>query len=194
MSGGVKGAAFREFCGWLRGELGGDALRPILERLPLEHRRVFDPQHPKLGILAATWYPGATLHAFLDSIAIDRSDAEMARIATDGARGALEATLTGVHRAVLRVVGSPDLHARFAQRLWDVYYEEGVVTSERSGPREQLIRYSKWESHHPTLCQITTASDLTVFSLMGLAGVSVSQVSCIRRGAADCAHVVRWQR
>jgi hypothetical protein len=194
MAGRIKGAVFREYIGWLGAALGPRALDEIVARMPVEHRRVFDASHPRLGILAATWYPAGVLHAFLDAIAVGRSDAEVARIATEGSRGALEATLTGVHRALLRVVASPGLHARFAQRLWDTYYEEGIVTSECVSPSEQVIRYRDWKSHHPMLCRITTASDLTVFSLMGLSNVSVEQLCCIREGAPDCAHVVRWTR
>ena len=56
----------------------------------------------------------------------------------------------------------------------------------------QRIAYRKWRSHHPSLCRITTASDLVVFPLMGLRDVHVSQLSCIANGDGECAHLVEW--
>jgi hypothetical protein len=150
------------------------------------------PGKPYLGILAASWYDASAVHGFLDALAHGRRETELTRLVTEGARGALEATLTGVHRAILRVVASPDLHARFAQHLWNTYYEDGEVVSERVGAGSQRIAYRKWRSHHPLLCRITTASDLVVFPLMGLANVRVAQLGCIVSGDGECAHSVTW--
>jgi hypothetical protein len=192
MAGRIKGAVFREYVGWLARDLGQPELEKIAAHVGGEARRVFVPGKPHLGILAASWYETSAVHGFLDALAQDRSDAEIARLVTEGARGALEVTLTGVHRAILRVVASPDLHARFAQHLWNTYYEDGVVISEREGPSSQRIAYRQWRSHHPLLCRITTASDLVVFPLMGLPDVRVTQLSCIQDGDGDCTHRVEW--
>lgn len=192
MSGRIKGAAFREYMGWLRARIGDAELVRVVGRMPKEHASIFTLGHPQLGVLSGSWYEGASVHAFLDELSRGRSDDEVARLARDGAVAALEATLTGVHKALLRVVGSPELHARFSQRLWNTYYEEGLVRSVRVAPRRQRIAYGAWRSHHPFLCQLTTSSDLVVFSLMGLQDVRVAQDTCIDRGDPDCAHFVDW--
>ena len=192
MAGRIKGAVFREYVGWLARDLGQPELEKIVARVSGETRRAFVPGKPYLGILAASWYEAGAVHGFLDALAQGRSDTEMTRLVTEGARGALEVTLTGVHRAILRVVASPDLHARFAQHLWNTYYEDGEVVSVRSSPSSQRIGYRKWRSHHPLLCRITTASDLVVFPLMGLSDVRVSQLGCVASGDGECAHLVEW--
>lgn len=192
MTGRIKGAAFREFVAWLAREFGQAELDRIVARIPERERRVFAAGQPSLGVLAGGWYDAAAVHAFLDALASGRDRRELDRLCTEGARAALESTLTGVHRAVLRVVGSPELHARFAQRLWNTHYEDGEVVSERVGGAAQRIAYRQWRSHHGLLCRVTTASDLVVFPLMGLSNVRVSQLSCIDRGGDTCAHLVEW--
>ncbi len=192
MSGRIKGAAFREFIGWLRGELGGDALDALVARMPPAHAKALQPGHPHLGVLAATWYDAPMLHSFLDELARGRTRAEQARLATEGSRAALSATLGGIHRALLRVVGSPELHARFAQKLWETYYDSGRVTSERVARTQQKITYRAWRAHHPFLCAVTTASDLVIFAAMGLGDVRVAQLSCVSEGGEACAHSVEW--
>lgn len=188
----IKGAAFREFVGWLARELGQDELDRVVARMPDREQRMFVPGQASLGVLAASWYDARAVHAFLDGLAAGRSPGELDRLCTEGARGALEITLTGVHRAALRVVGSPELHALFAQRLWNTYYEDGEVTSERVGRTSQQISYRRWRSHHALLCKVTTASDLVVFPLMGLSRVRVTQLCCVDLGGDTCAHRVEW--
>lgn len=125
----IKGAAFREMIAWLGRDLGQAELDAIATRVPSPHRQAFERGSPQLGILAASWYEAGTVHALLEAMTIGRSEREVQRIVDDGTRAMIETTLTGVHRAILRVVGSPDLHARFGQRLWSTYYEDGRVTS-----------------------------------------------------------------
>jgi hypothetical protein len=188
----IKGAAFREFIAWMGEHEGRDALTELVASMPSRHRAAFRPGEPALGVLASSWYDADAVHAFLDALARGRSKAEVEQLAREGAIAALARTMTGVHKAVLRVVGSPELHARFAQRLWSTYYEDGIVKSVRVGPSRQRISYEKWRSHHALLCQITTASDLVVFPQMGLRGVTVTQETCIERGDFDCGHFVDW--
>jgi hypothetical protein len=188
----IKGAAFREFIAWLGETYGKQELERVVRHIPDQKRASFRLDEPTLGVLASSWYEASVVHAFLDALAVGRSDDEVDRIATRGSIAALERTLSGVHRALLRVVGSPDLHARFAQRLWSTYYTDGVVRSTRVAPTRQRIAFSQWRSHHPTLCKITTASDRVIFPSMGLRGVSVTQDTCVVRGDPDCAHFVDW--
>lgn len=145
------------------------------------------------GVLASGWYNADDIHLLLDAIVRGRTEAEVQRIVTAGIQVALTRTLTGLHRTLMRVVGSPKLHARFAQRLWSTYYDTGQVQSVCVNEHTQSITYTGWTSHHPVLCAMTTASDAVIFPLMGLSGVTVSQVSCVLDGAPGCTHLVEWQ-
>ena len=158
------------------------------------YARVFDTSSPTLGILAATWYDAVVVQAFLDGLTVGMPPRERKRLAYAASQGAMSATLGGVHRALLRAAGTPDLHARFAQRLWDTYYSDGKVGVRRVGPTESRVAHVNWSAHHPFLCDVTAASDLVIYAAMGLRNVTVDQVSCVTNGDGDCAHVVRWRR
>lgn len=188
----IKGAALRELFTWLRRELGSDRLTSIVDGLPHDDRVLFDLASPTLGMLAATWYRKEPVHALLDAFTAGLPRTERRRLAYDAAAASLSVTLGGVHKALLRVVGSPELHARFAQRLWDVHYSDGTVQVDRVGKTEVRVGYSSWTGHHPFICDANVASDLTIFPAMGLRNVTVEQDTCVEHGHDDCAHFVRW--
>lgn len=192
-AGRVKGAAFREAALWLREELGPDALRAAIETVPPEHLKLFDPDSPTLGILAATWYPSEAASAFLDSIFGGMPPNREKAMVYAATQAALGVTLTGVHRAVMRVVGSPDRHVRFAQILWKTHFDTGRVKVTRLEPRTSRIAYSDWSGHGRILCMMCAASDLVIYSVMGCEGVEVEREGCIDTGQAICSHLVRWR-
>lgn len=190
----IKGAGFREVVAWLRREKGGAPIDAALTRLEPGQARAFDATSPTLGILAATWYDGRVVQAFFDAYTQGSSPKETRSLAYAASRGAMSATFRGVHRALLRVAGSPELHARFAQRLWDTYYSDGRVRVQRVGPTESRVAHRDWSAHNPFLCDCTAASDLVIYPAMGLQDVTVEQVTCVHDGDVDCAHIVRWKR
>jgi hypothetical protein len=192
LNGRVKGAAFRESALWLREQLGADALRSAIECVPPEHLRLFDADSPTLGILAATWYPAEAASAFLNAIFAGMPREREQEMVTAATQAALGVTLTGVHRAVMRVVGNPDRHVRFAQLLWNTHFDTGQVRVERLQPRKSRIAYSDWSGHGRILCMMCAASDLVIYSVMGCEGVEVERESCIDRGQAFCSHLVTW--
>jgi hypothetical protein len=190
----IKGAALREFLEWYRATFGEDDLRHRLAGAPTLHSLPnLDLGVVGCGVLASGWYGADDIHVLLDAIARGRTETEVRQLVTAGAQAALTRTLTGLHRTVMRVVGSPKLHARFAQRLWSTYYDTGRVQSVCVNEHTQSITYTDWTSHHPVLCTMTTASDSVIFPLMGLSGVTVSHVSCVLDGAPGCTHLVEWQ-
>jgi hypothetical protein len=190
----IKGAALREFLEWYRTTLGEDDLRHRLARAPrLNSLPNLDIGLVGCGVLASGWYEARDIHLVLDAIARGRTETEVRRIVTTGTEAALTRTLTGLHRTLMRVVASPQLHARFAQRLWSTYYDTGQVQSVCVNDHTQSITYTGWTSHHPVLCTMTTASDAVIFPLMGLSGVTVSAVSCVLDGSPGCTHLVEWR-
>jgi len=190
----IKGAAVREFLEWYRTTLGeADLNRRLAEAPTLKSLPNLDLGLHGCGVLASGWYDAHDVHVLLDAIVRGRTETEVQQIISAGIKAALTRTLTGLHRTVMRVVGSPKLHARFGQRLWSTYYETGRVQSVCVNEHTQSITYTDWTSHHPVLCAMTTASDAVIFPLMGLSGVTVSQVSCVLEGAPGCTHLVEWK-
>ena len=188
----VKGVALRNFVEWLRADLGPAEMGAVFARLSKAHREQLDPEHAALGILASSWYSAPLVHDLLEALAADREAAELERFVSEGTHFALQRSLTTVHRAILRIVGSPSRHARFCQNLWRTYYDHGRVESVVQGPGRQLITYYDWEAHQALLCRMTTRSDVTIFSLMGLRDVAARQISYVDEGADGCAHEVTW--
>lgn len=190
----IKGAALREFLEWYRTAFGeGDMRRRLAETPTLASLPNLDMGIAGCGVLASGWYDADDIHLLLDGIVRGRTETEIQQIVNSGTEAALTRTLTGLHRTLMRVVGSPPLHARFSQRLWSTYYDTGRVQSVCVNQHTQSITYTGWTSHHPVLCAMTTASDAVIFPLMGLSGVTVSAVSCVNDGAPGCTHLVEWQ-
>jgi hypothetical protein len=182
----------REFVIWMRRELGPARSRAVVEGMPADFRSGLDPDADAFGLLASAWYSGEFTASFLESCVRGMGRAEMQRFAHAGSVAALNVTLRGVHRALLRMVMSPDLHRRFAQRLWDGHFDGGRVVVTPAGGRCVEVAYWDWPAHHRVLCEMCTASDLVIYGAMGLADVTSVTTACVSEGDARCAHLVRW--
>jgi hypothetical protein len=182
----------REFTIWMRRELGPDTAKAIVNDLPPEFRAVIDPDSEAFGVLASAWYSGEFTTALMDRAVQGMSHAEMREFAHRGSMAALNVTLRGVHRALLRMVMSPDLHRRFAQRLWDAHFDGGRVVVTPIDARSVEVAYWEWPAHHRVLCEMCTASDLVIYGAMGLKDVTSVTTACVADGAERCAHVVGW--
>lgn len=182
----------REFTIWMRRELGPAAAKAIIADLAPELRAVIDSDSEAFGVLASAWYSGEFTSALMERATQGMSHDEMREFAHRGAIAALNVTLRGVHRALLRMVMSPDLHRRFAQRLWDAHFDGGRVVVTPLDAHSVEVAYWEWPAHHRMLCEMCTASDLVIYGAMGLEDVTSVTTACVSDGAARCAHVVRW--
>ena len=188
----IKGAAIRAFLEWYRAEFGDIDLINRMRGVRLGSLISFDPTATGCGVLASGWYAAEDVHAILGAIVGDRDEASVAELVDTGVRRSLSQTLTGLHRALVRVVATPSLHARFSQKLWSTYYDTGVVESVCIAEDVQSVSYLGWTSHHPILCAMTAASDAVIFPMMGLSNVRVRRTACVDQGASECTHIVRW--
>lgn len=188
----IKGAALVEFMRFVRRDFGDDLVRSFLTALPAAHRPMFDLDRPSLGILPSTWYPAEPIHMLLDRLCEGRSVAQRHELAIAASEATLAATMNGVHRAIMRMIATPKLHARFSQVLWNAYFDNGVVEAEVIDATTH--RYSKrdWSSHHPLLCDMIGFASLPLFRMMGCRKVEVIPGKCVATGAPACTHMVRW--
>jgi hypothetical protein len=189
----VKGAAVREMIVWLRGRLGAEQMRQAFASLPPALSESFDIDQESFGILPHAWYPAEATNAFMAALTQGMPRSVAQKLAYEGSQAALTVTLSGVHRAVLRMIGSPELHARLASTLWNVHFSTGRVHVERVGKTQVHVIYSDWHGHGRFACDMCTASDLVIYGAMGLRDVGVHQLRCVDDGAADCAHAVTWR-
>ena len=105
----------------------------------------------------------------------------------------MSATLSGVHRAVFRVVGSPALMRDHGQPLWERQFDTGRVRITDLGPGEQRHEYHDWLAHHPLLCRITFSCVAPMFRAMGVREPSVHLERCCADGGSYCSALVRWR-
>lgn len=194
MAGRIKGVAIREFLAYLREELGDEAVIAAMRTFSAEDQTLIDLSHPHLGFLGGSWYEARLVGGFMDALIETGGLTKRTqdRLAEGGTRRTLSRNLNGIHRAILRIVGTPERHARFAQRLWDTYFGEGTIESTSVGDRKQQIRYFGWDGHHPWLCGTLSTASVVLYEHMGLQGVQVRRLGCISTGNRDCSHELTW--
>lgn len=186
----IKGAIVREFFSWYQTEVGEGTFAERFKGVG----GTLNAREKGCGVLASKWYNITDIHPYLDAMKRVHPGDELERVVRRGTHASLTKTLTTLHRALIRGVASPFLHARFAQVLWSAHYDTGRVRSERIGKTEQKISYRAWGAHHPVLCLMTSISDEVIFPMMGLRGVQVTQTACVARGESACTHHVTWVR
>lgn len=187
-SGRIKGAIIREFVCWYEEYVGRST---FVGRFEGPHN-ILDSDSKAGGILASKWYDAPDIHRLLDVLVDVHSARELPELIREGTRAAASKTFGTLHRALIRGVGNPFLHSRFAQVLWSANYDTGELQSERIGKLEQRVTITDWPSHHPVLCLITREIDSVLFPIMGLRDVEVRGVSCVSEDAPACAHSISW--
>lgn len=177
---------------FVRTHFGDDLVRSFLTTLPAEHRSSFDLDRPSLGILPSTWYPAEPIHMLLDRLCEGRSVQQRRELAIAASEATLAAMLNGVRRAIMRMIATPKLHARFSQVLWNAYFDNGVVEAEEIDATTHRYLERDWSSHHALLCDMIGFASLPLFRIMGFRKVEVIPERCVNDGAPACTHLVRW--
>ena len=86
---------------------------------------------------------------------------------------------------------TPERHARYAQKIWNQYYNTGIVTGEMRDACHSEQMVTDWEGHHPLLCELSLSS-LTVFhEHMGCKNVRVRRTSCVLDSRMSAARLRR---
>jgi hypothetical protein len=189
----IKGAALGEFVRWYAGTRSLDELRQVIAGLPADARSWFDAESPTLGVLASTWYPMFAVHALLDRMTAGMAPAQRQAFATEGGTVIMKRTLSGLYRALFRVISSPDRYPRMAGKVWTQYYRSGrfIVTNE--APGTAISRIMDWTSHHPVLCDMNWAAGRVIYETMGCQAVTVTRDACLDAGDPECRFTMRWR-
>ncbi|MFW6197365.1 MAG: hypothetical protein ACOC5B_00740 [Myxococcota bacterium] len=190
---GIKGTAIREFLAWYARTRGETTVRRVIEDLPRDVRSWFDPEHEALGVLASTWYPARAIHALLDAMTTGMTVDERERFAAEGGETVMRNTLSGIYRALFRVIANPDRYAKMAPKVWHTYYRSGQLTVERPGEGRAVSHIRDWGSHHPVICEMHRAAARVIYEGMGCRDVSVTREACVSRGDDECRFATRWR-
>jgi hypothetical protein len=62
--------------------------------------------------------------------------------------------VSGVYRALFRLVAAPPLLEANAQRVWRTYVDEAMLVVSLRGAGQFEARVRGWSRHHPAVCRI----------------------------------------
>jgi hypothetical protein len=189
----VKGLVIREVLRFLKDEVGGARVVELMRGMPPEWVGRLDLSAEGLGMLPATWYPMSMIHALLDGLLVGIDPCDRSSAARGAARAVTAATLQGVHKNFFDLFGTPELYARYAQKVWGTYFDRGAFEVEFQGPKRVTAVVRDWSGHHIFLCETFIEVTGLTFEKMGLKDVRAARVSCVSGGAAACTAVVAWE-
>ena len=187
----VKGLVVKEFVKWYEETRGRDATLRAYRRLPVELQVHLDPQRDTFGLLASTWYPVSVVTGMLETIMLGLDHGARASLLRDGIQHAISTTLTGVYRVLFQTLVTPERHAKYAQKIWNQYYNTGTVVGEMRDECHSEQTVTDWQGHHPLLCELSLSS-LTLFhEHMGCKNVRVRRTSCVLDARVSAARLRR---
>jgi hypothetical protein len=187
----IKGLVFKEFVKWYEESRGRERTLRAYDSLPEELRDHLDPQREHFGLLASTWYPASIVSGMLEAITFGLAPDERAALLRDGVHHAIGVTLTGVYKVLFQTLVTPERHAKYAQKIWNQYYNTGTVVGEMLEANRSQQIVTDWPGHHPLLCELSISS-LTVFhEHMGCKNVRVRRTSCVLDARLSARHARR---
>lgn len=188
----IKGAAFREFLNFYAVRNGESALREAADRMTPEWRALVDPERSVLGIIASEWYPAPLVHSLLDALTASLSREQKAELADAAARAIMSRMLRGVYKTLFQLMATPARYQRFGPKLWDAYYDSGEFRIDMPDEKTAVCMVTKWNGHHPFICDLNCAAAVPVYEMMGCASVRVIRTECVALGSARCEFVTNW--
>jgi hypothetical protein len=189
----VKGVALREFLRWYVERESPERLREIYARLPLHARDTFDPDRELFGVLVASWYSEADVHALFDAVTEGLSSQAIARLAEESTETIMSRVLTGLYGRLFSIMATPKRYARYSPRLWGSFFRTGEFEVELREDGHAVCDISNWTAHHRIMCDINFTAARCIFEAMGCENVSVSRTQCVSRGDPRCRFVMRWK-
>ncbi len=188
----IKGIAFREFIGWYELTRWREAMLRAIEALPLDLRFMIQPDLPHSGLLPGSWYPTALAAKLLENVTWGLDLEQRAALLREGVELAVGVTLTGVYRVLFNTLMNPERHAKYAQKIWDNYYNTGKVVGTLIAPGRAEQGVTDWSGHHPLLCELSIWSLTTFHKHMKCKNVKVSRSACILTGHDECRFHINW--
>lgn len=152
-----------------------------------------DLRAERFGILPASWYPVVAGVQLFDAIAAELRGPRFDDFIAESADFIIARALRGVHRAVFRVVGSPELLRRHGQTFWNRQFDTGRLAVIDVAPARQRHEYHSWDSHHPVLCRLAVGCIVPMFAAMGVRRPRVQVEHCVVDGPpGHCSAHVQW--
>ena len=195
VGGNIKGAPLRALCEAWTELRGRESLRVAIARLDdVDRGALFsDPDGPGCGVLVSSWYPAVPTGRFVDALFDEIPRHEADALVASLARSVMSQTLSKLHRAVFRLVGSPELMRKRGQLFWNQQWDTGEVVVTEEAPGVQRHVYRNWNAHHPIFCNLSFQCVPVMFEMMGIAPpITAETVGCAADGNPACEAIIRW--
>jgi hypothetical protein len=188
----VKGSVLAAFVEWYETRPGGRArMNAIHDKMSPADRLLVDPRAPSFGLLASEWYPSSLVHTILDGVSAGLDRVGQRALAREGCEVVVPKLVRGMYRVVFAGVATPTLYARFVPRLWKQLHTSGERSMTVTGSTAESV-VTKWDGHHPMLCDVTLETMRELFVLMLKQEVVATRLSCVSEGASECRSALRW--
>jgi len=184
-----KGVVLRELAPWLVRSFSYAVVQRAFATLPAGLASGLDPTRPDFGALAGTWYDARIYKIVLDVVLASKPGVSRKALAREAAESMLGTTLRGIYSGLFRLMATPALYARYAQKMWDTHYDTGTVAIGHASATEARHEVRGWAGHHPFVCELNRQSGAVVYELMGVRDVRIIAESC---SPPACTSTYRW--
>jgi serine/threonine protein kinase len=188
----IKGTAVRAGIAWF-GEVFGDAgLARVVELASPELRAILRPKNPVCGLIASGWYDTQLVGELIELIERVASPADPVAFGASVGEAIAIDNVSGVHRALFRLVASPSLLEAHAQRVWRTYVDEGTLTVRLRSRAAFDARVRGWAHHHPSVCRTVRAMLESSLRAVGYTALALERTQCVALGDTQCGFRGAW--
>ena len=188
----VKGVAVRAGLHWVSAHYGLGAVQAVHDQGSEALRRIIVPGLSSFGILSTGWYGVLVIGELLDVIVQATGPANVEAHFRRMASAVAHDNVTGVYKALFRLVATPALLTAHGGRVWRSYFSHGTidVTSAREGELTLAIRDAG--VHHATMCLMTSLVVERILVEVGYKGATLGRRRCTGRGDMECAFQIDY--
>ena len=191
----VKGLVVRQFLSWYVGREGEAAAQAMLERMPAAEREQIDLRQKKgFGILPTRWYSANFVNAMLDAAIEPFDPSTLTSLADEAAVVIINSSISGIYKALFRMVATPDRLIKYQQLLWNQHYDSGVVSTEKLSETSHRTVIRDWRGHHHFSCRLNSGATAPIYGNMGIGDIRLQRHACISRGDDACVNVISWTK
>jgi serine/threonine protein kinase len=188
----IKGTAIRAGVAWFGETYGEGALERVVDLASPELRTLLRPGDPVFGLIASGWYDTLLIGELLELVERVAAPADTPAFQSRVAEAIARDNVSGVYRALFRLVASPPLLEANAQRVWHTYIDEGTLNVSLGAPGTFEARVRGWSRHHPAVCRMLRAMLESLLRAVGYTALVVERTQCAGLGDPCCVFEGTW--
>ncbi len=188
----IKGTAVRAGIAWFGEMYGQPALARVVELASPELKGILRSKDSVFGLIASGWYDTQLVGELVELIECVASPANRAAFGASVGEAIAHENVAGVHRALFRLVASPEALEANAQRVWRTYVDEGTLSVRLGGAGRFDARVRGWARHHPSVCRTLRAMLESSLRAVGYTALVLERTQCVALGDTQCAFDGRW--